>query len=355
MNSRLLCTVIMTLLLMNVFGGPPTFDEVQPFYVDDELTGLWDSLSNINNPTWEDYKKVEYYLRYGDRPYLDVVFDYRIENAGDPPIGDEGRQYRYWYRMLQGMMLVGPSQEMPSVQIMALGGAPKGDRSRCIVLYASFDSDNKYRNVAYQKRLFNIIEDLKTNGYRGHVLCRLGGFPLVERGGIRLVHVPYSFKLLSILEASLLGYENVLWLDCSVHPVNNLDAVFKGIAQGGAMLFTNAVYLDYEYRLHLYPETSIYSSGLDVEQLSAIPHIPSCAMGFSFNHPATHRLIWEWYSLSTQVYPAMTLYPEEFILSVAAWRTGVKPTASIYNYMNFRVQTPRQPRNAAKPFWFDKG
>ncbi len=358
MNNRLLFVGVLTLMLTNVFGSSFVFDDVQPIYVDEELSSLWESLTDIYHPSWEDYKRVEYYLRYGDRPYLDVVFNYRIEKAGDPSIGDEGRQHRYWHRMLQGMMLVGPNEELPQLQILALGGASEEDRSKCVVLYASYDADSGDRNSAekrvYDKRLFDIIEDLTANGYCGHVLYRVGGFPLIERGGIRLVHVPYSFKLLSIIEASLLGYENILWLDSSVHPVNNLNKVFYRIAKRGALLLTNGVHLDYEYGLHLYPVTAVYSAGLALKNLSAIPHIPSCAIGFSFNHPTTHHLIREWYRLSTMVYPAMTLYPEEFILSVAAWRTGVKPIASIYNYMDFRSKTPRKPRNVSKPFWLDK-
>ena len=194
-------------------------------------------------------------------------------------------------------------------------------------------------------------------GYKGHVLYRLGGYPLIDKGGIRFSHIPYSFKLLSLIEASQLGYENVLWIDTAMHPTNDLEEVFSKIQREGSLLLFNGINLDYDFNFILQPILpikAIESADLNIDELNQIPHVIATIIGMSFQHQKTHQLIKEWYRLTSLTIPAMTLYPEEFLLSVASWRTRNKPTGNVWEYFDVRSVIPVKPRNAIKPFWFDK-
>ncbi len=349
-----LLSVLLLTLFAEIGAVPFALDEVRSTYVDDELEELWTSLSDLYFPTLADYQLVQNYLRYGRRPYLDTLFDLCLGICEIFPeeLGD--RSFACWQRIQQNIKLVGPKQEMPVFKQMELGGAHPEDKSRCIVLYGSFNMDPFDLRTSYAQRMLNIVADLKREGYVGHVLYRVGGYPLVDRGSLRLIHVPYSFKLLSLIEASLMGYHDVLWVDCSMHPANNLKKVFLELRRKGVILATTDTKLDYEYRLHLCPDSTVFSTGLRIADLAKIPHIGAAIIGISFNHPSGHELLREWYRMTAMVHPAMSLYPEEFILSIAAWRCGIKPTNRLANYMDTRECTPQQPSGAKLPFWMDK-
>ncbi len=98
-----------------------------------------------------------------------------------------------------------------------------------------------------------------------------------------------------------------------------------------------------------------FASGLTIDCLTRIPHVIAGSIGVSFSHPKAHALIREWYRLTALVHPAMTLYPEEYLLSVAAWRTNNPPTAWVWDLFNVRSFVPIKPTQSDKPFWFDKG
>lgn len=202
----------------------------------------------------------------------------------------------------------------------------------------------------------DVIKDLQTEGYKGHLLFRIGGYPLIDCGGLRLAHVPYSFKVLSLIEASILGYENILWLDSTIHPTNDLANVFSTLSEDGIFLLGTSTKFNLDYEYGILSDIAITYSSLNAEDLINIEQISAAIIGVSFKNSKGHDLIQEWYRLTTEVYPAMTLYPEQFLLSVATWRTKLKATASFEIYTHSRSYVPKQPtHDQSKPFWFDKG
>jgi hypothetical protein len=343
------------------FSIPFDLSDVEPIYKDSEIEMLWDSLTDIYSPNFEDYKKIENYLRNGQRPYLDSIFEFYI-NKGLLKRENIDRSHIWWNRLLQRMCFVGPNNEMPIFERVVLGNVSVEDKSRCIVLYASYNNDtfeyfkhkDKQGHTPYKDRLLGIISDLKREGYQGHVIFRVGGYPLTEYGGLRLAHVPYSFKVLSLIEASLLGYEEVLWLDCSIHPTNNLSRVFAQLKRNGTFLLSTGGNLYYDYKYNILPDAAVISSGLEVKDLRKIPHVIAGVIGISFKHENGHKFIKEWYRLTTLVHPAITLYPEEFLVSVASWRNRVGSIEKTGNYIDTISKKKYKPSNAKKPFWFDK-
>ncbi len=323
-----------------------------PLYTDNELETLWSSLSDIYHPSIEDYQAIQNYLKYGRRPYLDALVDHMIAQGVIHPNPD--RSDMFWNRILQKIMLVGPNKESPTFHRLVLGNVPEHDLSRCIILYASFNADTYDGRTPYVDRMWNIVKDLENVGYRGHVLLRSGGYPATEYGGILFAHVPYSFKVLSLIEASLLGYDQVLWLDCSAHPTNNLSEVFTILQQQGTFLLNNNLSLEFDYNFKIIiPDCTLKSAGLTVRELPKIPHIVATIIGVSFKNESAHQFINEWLRLTGMAYPAMTLYPEELLVSIASWRASCR-SYPIGKFMSIRSAVPTKPLNSQKPFWFDK-
>lgn len=326
---------------------------IESQYQDAELTTLWNSLSDINNPSRDDYLKFEKYLLLGRRPYLDIMFQKAIENRWI----SEDKLDRTVFgvsRILQRFKFVGSDDELPVKKIVPMGGVSLEDRSRCIVMFSSYNYDAAFGKELYSTKMNAVIRDLAEEGYKGHVLFYLGGYPMLAQGGLRLAHVPYSFKLLSLIEASQMGYQDVLWIDTAVHPSNDLSEVFSTIEKTGYFLLTNGINMQYDYDYGIIPDNTVKSCGLSISELSTIPHIVAGIMGISFRTPAQHDFLNDWYRMTAATWPAMSYYPEEFLVSVAAWRTHKAATDHIGNKMTVRSQIPIRPTKSDKPFWHDK-
>lgn len=343
-----------------LLADPYFLREVDPVYRDVELEALWNSISDINNPRLEDFLSVENYLKYGRRPYLNELFNlpYLLRFRKENNITEVDRSHSFSNRILQELMLVGPNKEMPIFKRIILGDVSPLDLSRCIVFYVSYNKcpHNFDKEAVYSEKILKIIQELQTEGYKGHVLFRIGGYPLIDRGGLRLAHVPYSFKILSLIEASILGYEEVLWLDSTIHPTNNLVHVFSTLIEDGVFLLGTKTKLNLDYDYGLLSDAALAYSYLNKEDLFDMEQISAAIIGISFKNSRGRGLVHEWYRLTTEVYPAMTLYPEQFLLSVAAWRARLKATAHFESYTYQRSKVPNRPtHDQNKSFWFDKG
>lgn len=337
---------------------PFQVDCVHSDYQDDELVQLWDSLSDIHNPTLEDYLKVENYLKHGSRPYLDTIFNQGIMKGWGfrdwTPAEPLDRTMVYAFRILQQMKFVGPNGEMPQMEVITLGGVPDEDKSRCIILYSSYNYDGTNGVTLYADKMRVIINDLEEQGYKGHVLFWTGGYPMIDRGGLYLAHVPYSFKILSIIEASLRGYQDVLWIDASMRPTNDLSDIFTIIENKGTYLVGNGLTVGYDYDYGIIPDETAKNCNVEIQTLHEIPHIIAGAIGISFRNEEQHDFLKQWYQLTVATLPAMSFYPEEFLLSLVAWRTQKPSTVYWWEFMNIRSHIPEKPQRSDKPFWNDK-
>jgi hypothetical protein len=350
--------ILYAISLVFLHAEPFQLHEIKATYADEELTTLWDSISDIRKPSHADYLKIQNYLQHGRRPYLDVIFDHLV-SKGIVPFDQIDRAHTIHNRVLQKMQFVGPQGEMPIFKTTCLGDAAPDDKSRCIILFSSYNQDyNQWDSFSnYADKVNRLISELHQTGFKGHVVYRIGGFPLEEKGGVRLIHVPYAFKLLSFIEASQMGYDEVLWVDLSMHPTNDLSSLFTSIKDRGYLLLGNDSSLGYDYNfsLPLLPDVAVKHVGVSVAELDHIPHVICTIVGLSFRHQKSHDIISEWLRLTALTHPAMTLYPEEFIFSIACWRTANNPTTSWHNIFSTRSSMPVKPSYSDKPFWFDKG
>lgn len=344
--------LLIILPILNLYSEPFHLDRLEPKYFDEELNLLWGSIENINAPTYEDYQNIESYLMYGRRPYLDILFDHGVSTG---LLKEELiiRWETWWNRLLQQLCFATSEDRSPGLNRVVLGVGEE-NRENCIVLYASCNKDTFDNQITYGKRLLQICEELKRVGYRGHVLYRIGSYPALEWGGIQFAHIPYSFKLLSLIEASYLGYRNVLWIDCATHPLNNLSKIFSKIRNKGLFFLHNGSNVKYDYDFKIIPKKTVDSWGVSISDLENIPHIWAGVIGVSFEHSLGHAFINEWYKLTTQLLPALSLYPEESLISVANYKIQSKAYETASNHL--LVPPDRRPPTHpnGRSFWFDK-
>lgn len=263
-----------------------------------EISSLWASISDICHPSLNDYLLLDTHLKT-KRSYLlfpqDPLYEFRLSR-------------------ILGFQLLGPNQELPYFEDICVNVTPKTE-NRCILLFAS-------RSGIYPDKAQSLIEEIKKNGYSGHILLQIGGFPNTENEGLKLCHIPYAFKAAFIMQAKLLGFKHILWLDLAIHPLNNLEMFFGEIRKRG-YLFTTVGSLQDNAPGHLL--AAALSLGITPEMYREIPHLASAIIGVNTESEKAMKFLDDWLSEIEKVSPCISWFPEEISFSVTAHRVGCKP------------------------------
>ncbi len=348
MLKSLVCAA---LLKFTALCSVTVFEEVQDYavYTDQELDELWNSFDNLHCPTVGDYQRFETYLQQGRRAYLDDFFDYCLktkELRAHPGFFSIDRSECFQTRILQKMRFIGKNLELPSFNVLSLN-QDHGRCNRCVIIYVSHNFD---QTSYYADKLEKLICSLRQTGFKGDVLVRVGGYPLLQQGGMKLAHIPYSFKVLSFLEAELLGYDAALWIDSAIAPTQNINFIFDLIEKNGYFLLKNGHTLAHDYNEKLIPDRTLDSWNLTPKDLGKIPHIISGIMGVSFHHDLGRAFLKNWYLRTAQTFPAISLYPEEFLVCLASWELNIRAMGEIGGYLRNKVPYNQCP----VLFWHDK-
>ncbi|NNM42782.1 MAG: hypothetical protein HKM07_00370 [Chlamydiae bacterium] len=272
---------------------------------EEEVERVFSKIKDLRSPTLEEYKQIQEFLRYGKREYL-APFYLPIKGENKTGIG----------RARRVIQLVSDQDEMPVFEINRL--VANKQNKNCILLYSSYDP-------MYAKRIDVLRTELRQKGFQGDILIRKGGYPYMNKEGIKLCHIPYSWKVAFFKEAIELGYKNILWIDLSLYPLKNLQEIFTLLEQKGHLCLSGGVNLDFGYKYGHHLDGAIHSLKISNAHLAQIPHITTTIVGFNADNPKSMKVISEWFEETKRVEPCMTLYPEELALSVVAWRNGLTP------------------------------
>lgn len=230
-----------------------------------EEFSVYRQLSNLYDPTIEDYQRVQQYLSQGERPFLKRLKD--VEQA------------------MRAFRLIGEGfEERPQMKKLVLRCGEE-ERENCILIYSSF-------NQNYPKGLMRLVKAIEKSDFKGHVYYRLGGWPNTAEGDLVLAHVPFAFKICFFREAKRMGYKRVLWLDTSILPVPvmSLNKVFWMIEQHGHFIQKNSHEIG-----PFMNEEAAKSFGLTLQQTESIPSISAAILGFDFTNPSMRQVLDEWY------------------------------------------------------------
>lgn len=299
---------------------------------EENVNEVFSDIVDINHPTLDEYKKIEQFLLTGNRPYLAPILV-------PPPTGG----YESERRSCRRLKLVGKNNEMPIHEIYHYNVSPD-DKERCIIIYGSY-------NYPYPGKVQVLLSELKKCGFRGHVIWRIGGYPNLAEGGLRLCHIPYSWKLASLLEARHLGYRYILWLDLAMHPLWDLEGIFETIAKNGYLCTEAGFPLDYPYGLGQHLPNAIRALNVSLDQLPLIRHLSSQIIGLDTANHHVNQFLDEWLKETLKVETCINWYPEELCYSVVAWRNNIRPTCHFGEVVFTRANYSKEIRWNRQFYW----
>ncbi|MCH9624735.1 MAG: hypothetical protein S4CHLAM27_11350 [Chlamydiia bacterium] len=275
---------------------------------------VYDSIEDITNPTIEDYKKVEDYLWYGRRPFLSKIDSkqYRIKakrfrllpnssefNSPDESNTDEFNTDEFNPDEFNPDEFnpdelnpdeLNPDELNPDKldfkiphEIIPVNCNIE-DKENCIVLYASC-------NYLYPESLLKLVERIKNSDFVGHIIYRIGGWPNVEEGDLRLAHIPYAFKVCAFREAYRLGYKRALWLDAPMHARTSFNTLFDSLKEMG--LFT--YYLPWSMADITKKKLHLSYLGMTLTEAQDTYTVSTGLLGIDFTNKTSLNLLDDWY------------------------------------------------------------
>lgn len=301
-------------------------------YVDEELLELWSCVSNIYEPTLEDYRLIENYLQNGRRPYLENLIESSWEGIGD--------EVKMRVKMQRQFMLVGPNGEMPIFEVHHLN-VTEETKDRCILIYGSY-------NPPYPQKAFHILRELQELGYSGTVMIRIGGYPNLSHGGLKSCPFHGKWKIEFFKEARRMGYKKIIHLDTHMHPMRDLSAVFKIIDETGSFfhgygpwLEINKNFIDFASYLNIPPE-----------KMNEVIFISGCVLGLNFANKQIVKLFDEWEDqlLNTKQFNCIGV--EEITFIGLVWKYHLKHIPLTYTAGDFPPDM-NDPANAEINFFYD--
>ena len=233
---------------------------------------IYNSIKDITNPTTEDYKEIEKYLKNGDRKNLEL-----LTKSSNP----NEKFFRYDLRARK-FHFISSNPNEKELKKTYIYNTDENDKDRCIITYCSF-------NGSYPKGIARIDKALKKIGYKGHFIAMIGGWPNLKNKGLLLSHMPYAFKPCFFEEVKSLGYKNVLWLDSAIIPLKNIDSVFNKIDKSGYFGYISShKVLDYsnDYILKTF--------NLDKKEAEKILTIEAGIIGLNLKSDTGQKILTKW-------------------------------------------------------------
>ncbi|MES2121518.1 MAG: hypothetical protein V4492_01930 [Chlamydiota bacterium] len=276
-------------------------------YVDEELLDLWSSVSDIYNPTLDDYKLIESYLKYGKRPYLENLPEVSWKNIPKYEI-------KLRTQIMRDFKLLGPNDEMPIYEVHHLNVVEE-TRDRCILIYGSF-------NDPYPQKAFRILEELRKWGYSGTVMIRIGGFPNMIAEGIKSSPFHGRWKVEFFKEALRMGYRKIVHLDTHATPLNDLSLVFDILEETGCFYVDCGPWLKINENFVQFAEPL----GIPPNEVEDVRFIIGCVLGLDFSNTKISRLFQEWDDRMQKIDQFYCIGIDEMSFMSLAWKyrlTGV--------------------------------
>lgn len=185
------------------------FNDLKPMVYDDEIQNIWEKINNIYDPSYEDYQLIEEYLKYGKRTYLDDLYflpDYqrKLKKMFNLEITEVKNKILLREalagRLLHKLKMVHIENELSQLQKIAINGGGE----RCILLYGTYNELPEFpkdyhlkaynpNKESYADKVNGIINELKEVNWKGDVLFRIGGYPLIEKRRFTFCSYPLLF------------------------------------------------------------------------------------------------------------------------------------------------------------------
>jgi hypothetical protein len=251
---------------------------------------IYDSIKDLRHPTMYEYHRLQKYLSEGMRPRLSCLKD------------NESRVRKF--------RIIGKSSHERPLYEKVCVNCDENEMTNCLIVYASF-------NKGFPKGLKRLVDQVASSDFKGHILYRIGGWPNMEEGDLRLAHIPYAFKPCFFKEAKRLGYQKVLWLDTSIKPVISLNHIFQEIEKRGVFTLANGWTVG-----PFMNNDAAKALGVTLEEAF---HIPSCSaglFGIDFSNEKASKIFDLWYEKAHDAKPFFSARSDQNVLSVILHQMG---------------------------------
>jgi hypothetical protein len=276
---------------------------------------VYQGIRDICRPTKREWRLLQNYINYGERPYLEWLNTF---DSGNPNDG-----YRYDLRAREFDFLGANGEKSDFELHTECINCGSEYRKSCVICYVSF-------NRGFPKRVKSMIDELKKSKFKGHFLYRIGGWPNVSAGSLKLIHVPYAFKVCLFKEAERLGYKRVLWMDTSFHPLRNFMPIFAQIEKDGYFVTS----LNYSLRLRA---SRLVQEAFELtdNEMEETREIASGMIGVDFANPIGHEIIERWYKAAEELTPYLSPRPEQSAFAAIIYKMGLFPTGPFSEIVSY--------------------
>ncbi len=241
----------------------------------------------------------------------------------------------YCKSYFSGVKFVGDHpDEVPVFKTLYLNGDPN-DKRNCIVLYATYNSP-------YPENVAKVIEALETIGFDGHLIYRIGGYPNVEQGSLKLITVPYAFKVAALQEAAMLGYQNILWLDSALIPLKSLEPLFDLIEEQGCFAMASGGNIQAEVNKGYINQEAFSALKISYLESRFVPHIIGGSFGINVRTLAGSQFLTRFHALAEEKTAFFSDWPDEIPLSVVFYQLKLRPTGIWVHFFAKDWESPAQ-------------
>lgn len=183
----------------------------------------------------------------------------------------------------------------------------------------------------YTQLLDSMIAALHQTEFNGHFLYRKGGFPNPTGKEIQYAGVPYCFKIFMMLEAYKLGFNNVIWVDAALIPLQNPAPLFDHIDEYGALLRTWQCPKDaWRFIFPFTRQLLIDEFGVDVLKEK---YVNTIVFGLNMDLPNSKHFVDLYYHCVKMGTPFLSCLPEEFVITALMAKINCKPWFTHYPYL----------------------
>lgn len=270
-------------------------------------------LTSHSDPSFEDYVKIQDYLENGERSELEALAEFNLEGRVLNPF----RMARM--RAFKVVDVDDPLREKPKLHVVPIHTG-QDDLNCCVITYTSC-------NAPYAMLPLQLQRSLKDQGFKGHFLYRVGGWPFVHRGALRSIDTPYAFKPCMFKEAMALGYRYILWIDVAATPRRSLDQTLKALKKHHALFFKDPIPWTFPSFQYILKTRSHIREALqtDWSELRTITHLAAQCIAFDTKDRHAQKVIDAWYQLALGKQAFLSLAPEQIPLSFLVHKYLKKP------------------------------
>jgi hypothetical protein len=202
---------------------------------------------------------------------------------------------------------------LPTKTLYKIGNG--GNMRNCVVTFTSFtqsERENEVDNTRYlaSQKIVKALEDV---GFNGYFYLISGGFPNPTGTEMKYAGIPYSFKILTMLEAQRKGFDKVIWIDSVCLPINNPQKLFDILYEQDTII--SSINYNNNYEVMSFEKTVELLNEVTQEKMHFDTYyVETTVFGLNLESEIIQKIIKDYYEMLELGWPFFSVFPEEIVL-----------------------------------------